>query len=133
VLVVDATSDVHDERGAGGVLNVIEPREHDTRATILALGESVGVPQIDQALEAVVGAITLGGLVVSGTIIPDWQPLPWAMLGLSTTAAGRTQLSCPRPAAAGLDDRHSEVDCPLSLGESGRPPLAGMPLPYRDL
>jgi hypothetical protein len=47
-----------------------------------------GVPQIDQALEAVVGAInalterqdggpgvvlTLGGLVVSGTIIPDWQ------------------------------------------------------------
>jgi hypothetical protein len=46
------------------------------------------VPQIDQALEAVVGAIdaltepqnggpgvvlTLGGLVVSGTIIPAWQ------------------------------------------------------------
>jgi hypothetical protein len=46
------------------------------------------VPQIDQALEAVVGAIdalterqdggpgvvlTLGGLIVSGTIIPDWQ------------------------------------------------------------
>jgi hypothetical protein len=25
VLVVDATSDVHDERGTGGVLNVIEP------------------------------------------------------------------------------------------------------------
>jgi hypothetical protein len=47
-----------------------------------------GVPQIDHALQAVVGAIdavierqdggpgvvlTLGGLVVSGTIIPDWQ------------------------------------------------------------
>jgi hypothetical protein len=47
-----------------------------------------GVPQIDPALEAVIGAInalterqdggpgvvlTLGGLVVSGTIIPDWQ------------------------------------------------------------
>jgi hypothetical protein len=46
------------------------------------------IPQIDQALEAVVGAInalterqdggpgvvlTLGGLVVSGTIIPHWQ------------------------------------------------------------
>jgi hypothetical protein len=47
-----------------------------------------GVPQIDQALQAMVGAIdavtksqdggpgvvlTLAGLVVSGTIIPDWQ------------------------------------------------------------
>src|SRR5919106_677457 len=47
-----------------------------------------GVPQVDQALESVVGAInaltehqddgpgvvlTLGGLVVSGTVIPDWQ------------------------------------------------------------
>lgn len=46
------------------------------------------MPRIDQALEAVVGAInalterqdggpsvvlTLGGLVISGTIIPDWQ------------------------------------------------------------
>jgi len=46
------------------------------------------IPQIDQALETVVGAInalterqdggpgimlTLGGLVLSGTIIPDWQ------------------------------------------------------------
>jgi hypothetical protein len=47
-----------------------------------------GVPRVDRALEAVVGAInamtelqddgpgvvlTLGGLVVSGTVIPDWQ------------------------------------------------------------
>ena len=47
-----------------------------------------GVPQVDRALEAVVGAInamtelqddgpgvvlTLGGLVVSGTLFPDWQ------------------------------------------------------------
>jgi hypothetical protein len=52
------------------------------------MGQSRGVPQIDQALEAVVGAIdaltepqdggpgvvlTLGGLVVNGTIIPAWQ------------------------------------------------------------
>ena len=52
------------------------------------MAQSRGVPQIDQALEAVVGAInalterqdggpgvvlTLGGLVVSGTITPDWQ------------------------------------------------------------
>ena len=52
------------------------------------MAQGRGVPQIDQALEAVVGAIdalterqdggpgvvlTLGGLVVSGTIIPDWQ------------------------------------------------------------
>ena len=49
---------------------------------------AAGVPQIDQALQAMVGAIdaltepqdggpgvvlTLAGLVVSGTIIPDWQ------------------------------------------------------------
>jgi hypothetical protein len=54
----------------------------------LGMAQGRGVPQIDQALEAVVGAIdaltepqdggpgvvlTLGGLVVSGTIIPDWQ------------------------------------------------------------
>ncbi len=47
-----------------------------------------GVPQVDQALETVVAAInalpdlqddgpgvvlTLGGLVISGTVIPDWQ------------------------------------------------------------
>jgi hypothetical protein len=47
-----------------------------------------GVPRVDRALEAVVGTInamtefqddgpgvvlTLGGLVVSGTVIPDWQ------------------------------------------------------------
>jgi hypothetical protein len=47
-----------------------------------------GVPQVDRALETVVGAInalterqddgpgvvlTVGGLIVSGTIIPDWQ------------------------------------------------------------
>jgi hypothetical protein len=59
-----------------------------------AMGDNVGmaqgrgVPQVDQVLETVVGAInalterqdggpgvvlTLGGLVVSGTIIPDWQ------------------------------------------------------------
>ncbi len=54
----------------------------------MAEGRRVPVPKVDQALEAVVGAInalterqaggpgvvlTLGGLVVSGTIIPDWQ------------------------------------------------------------
>src|SRR5947209_16309829 len=54
----------------------------------MAEGRRVPVPEVDQALEAVVGAInalterqaggpgvvlTLGGLVVSGTIIPDWQ------------------------------------------------------------
>jgi hypothetical protein len=52
------------------------------------MAQGQGMPQIDQALEAVVGAIdaltepqdggpsvvlTLGGLVVSGTIIPAWQ------------------------------------------------------------
>ena len=52
------------------------------------MAQSRGVPQIDQALQAMVGAIdavtepqdggpgvvlTLAGLVVSGTIIPDWQ------------------------------------------------------------
>jgi hypothetical protein len=54
----------------------------------LGMAQSMDVPRIDQALRAVVGAIdalterqdggpsvvlTLGGLVVSGTIIPDWQ------------------------------------------------------------
>ena len=54
----------------------------------LGMAQGRGVPQIDQALEAVVGAIdalterqdggpgvvlTLGGLVISGTIVPDWQ------------------------------------------------------------
>jgi hypothetical protein len=54
----------------------------------LGMAQGRGVPQIDQALEAVVGAIdaltepqdggpgvvlTLGGLVISGTIIPAWQ------------------------------------------------------------
>jgi hypothetical protein len=54
----------------------------------VGMAQGRGVPQVDQALEAVVGAInalterqdggpgvvlTLGGLVVSGTIIPDWQ------------------------------------------------------------
>src|SRR5918911_1102713 len=54
----------------------------------LGMDRGRSVPQIDQALEAVVGAIdaltepqnggpgvvlTLGGLVVSGTIIPAWQ------------------------------------------------------------
>jgi hypothetical protein len=52
------------------------------------MAQGRGVPQLDPALEAVVGAIdalterqdggpgvvlTLGGLVISGTIIPDWQ------------------------------------------------------------
>jgi hypothetical protein len=52
------------------------------------MAQGRGVPQIDQALQAMVGAIdaltepqdggpgvvlTLAGLVVSGTIIPDWQ------------------------------------------------------------
>lgn len=52
------------------------------------MAHSGGVPQVDRALEAVVGAInalaeaqddgpgvvlTLGGLIVSGTVIPDWQ------------------------------------------------------------
>jgi hypothetical protein len=52
------------------------------------MAQSGGVPQVDRALESVVGAInalrephddgpgvvlTLGGLVVSGTVIPDWQ------------------------------------------------------------
>ena len=50
--------------------------------------QSGGVPQIDRALATVVGAInalterqddgpgvvlTLGGVVVSGTVVPDWQ------------------------------------------------------------
>ncbi|MGH3699109.1 MAG: hypothetical protein ACRDQY_06495 [Pseudonocardiaceae bacterium] len=54
----------------------------------LGMAQNSCVPQIDPALEVVVGAIntlterqdggpgvvlTLGGLVVSGTIIPDWQ------------------------------------------------------------
>jgi hypothetical protein len=54
----------------------------------LGMAQGRGVPQVDRALEAVVGAINalterqdggpdvvlmLGGLVVSGTIIPDWQ------------------------------------------------------------
>jgi hypothetical protein len=54
----------------------------------LGMAQGRGVPQMDPALEAVVGAVnavterqdggpgvvlTLGGLVVSGTIIPDWQ------------------------------------------------------------
>ncbi len=54
----------------------------------LGMAQGRGAPQIDQALEAVVRAIndlterqdggpgvvlTLGGLVISGTIIPDWQ------------------------------------------------------------
>jgi hypothetical protein len=54
----------------------------------VGIAQGQGMPQIDQALEAVVGAIdaltepqdggpgvvlTLGGLVVSGTIIPAWQ------------------------------------------------------------
>ena len=54
----------------------------------LGMAQGRGVPQIDQALQAMVGAIdaatepqdggpgvvlTLAGLVVSGTIIPDWQ------------------------------------------------------------
>jgi hypothetical protein len=53
-----------------------------------SMAQDRGAPQVDQALEAMVGAInalterqdggpgvvlTLGGLVVSGTIIPDWQ------------------------------------------------------------
>jgi hypothetical protein len=52
------------------------------------MAQSGGVPQVDRALATVVGAInalterqdegpgvvlTLGGLVVSGTVIPDWQ------------------------------------------------------------
>lgn len=52
------------------------------------MDHSGGVPRVDRALETVVGAIdaltevqdegpgvvlTLGGLVVSGTVIPDWQ------------------------------------------------------------
>jgi len=52
------------------------------------MAQSGGTPQVDRALETLVGAInaltelqddgpgvvlTLGGLVVSGTIIPDWQ------------------------------------------------------------
>jgi hypothetical protein len=52
------------------------------------MAQSGDVPQVDRALETVVGAInalvqlqndgpgvvlTLGGLVVSGTVIPDWQ------------------------------------------------------------
>ena len=52
------------------------------------MAPSGGVPQVDQALETVVAAInalpdlqddgpgvvlTLGGLVISGTVIPDWQ------------------------------------------------------------
>jgi hypothetical protein len=54
----------------------------------LGMAQVSGVPQIDQALEVVVGAIdaltepqdggpgvvlTLGGLVISGTVIPAWQ------------------------------------------------------------
>ncbi len=57
--------------------------EDDPRMT-----QSGGVPQVDRALETVVGAInaltelqddgpgvvlTLGGVVVSGTVVPDWQ------------------------------------------------------------
>jgi hypothetical protein len=53
-----------------------------------SMAQGRGVPRVDHALEAVVGAInalierqdggpgvvlTLGGLVISGTIIPDWQ------------------------------------------------------------
>jgi hypothetical protein len=52
------------------------------------MAQSGSVPQVDRALAAVVGAInalterqddgpgvflTLGGLVVSGTVVPDWQ------------------------------------------------------------
>ena len=52
------------------------------------MAQGSSIPQIDQALEVVVGVInaltdrqdggpgvvlTLGGLVISGTIIPDWQ------------------------------------------------------------
>jgi hypothetical protein len=52
------------------------------------MAQSGGVPQVDRALATVVGAInalterqddgpgvvlTLGGVVVSGTVIPDWQ------------------------------------------------------------
>src|SRR5436190_564157 len=52
------------------------------------MAHSGGVPQLDRALETVVGAInalterqddgpgvvlTVGGVVVSGTVIPDWQ------------------------------------------------------------
>jgi hypothetical protein len=54
----------------------------------LSMAQSGGVPQVDRALATVVGAIdalterqddgpgvvlTLGGVVVSGTVIPDWQ------------------------------------------------------------
>jgi hypothetical protein len=53
-----------------------------------SMAQGRSIPQLDQALEVVVGAInaltdrqdggpgvvlTLGGLVISGTIIPDWQ------------------------------------------------------------
>src|SRR5947209_8498613 len=69
----------------------------------MAEGKRVPVPEVDQALEAVVGAInalterqaggprvvlTLGGLVISGTIIPDWQ---WFDEGERAARAARTQ------------------------------------------
>jgi IMP dehydrogenase/GMP reductase len=80
----------------------------------LGMAPGRGVPQIDQALEAVVGAInaltepqdggpgvvlTLGGLVISGTIQQD-QTVYIHLTEARVVAAGVSPLPCCRDALA---------------------------------